>query len=226
MDALDALAQTPIFRGGTRPSLEQIASSLHRKVIRKGGFAWLEQSAATVVYVVEAGRIECSRTSPSGEHIVVEYYGPGEVGGLPGALIDGATRMTQGKALEETVVLGLEREALFALLEREPTVMRRVLDNVARAARVELHAFSDVAFLDLRSRVANKLFDLAAQHGEPSKDGDTISVKVSQRSLAAMVAASREKVNRALARLSAEGVIRQDPGRITVLIPERVRKRS
>ena len=222
MDAIDGLLQAPFFRGVARERVEFLASSLHRKEIPKGGFAWFEGSAATALVVVVEGRIECSRTSASGEHIVVEYNGPGDVGGLPALLIEGATRMTQGKALEDSVVLGLEREAFFTILELEPTVMRRVLDNVARAARTELQMFSDRAFLDLRSRVASKLYDLARQNGEPAADG-TATVKVSQRALAAMVAGSREKVNRALARLVADGLIRQEPGRITILQPERMR---
>ncbi len=38
-----------------------------------------------------------------------------------------------------------------------------------------------------------------------------------------MVAASREKVNRALARLAADGIIRQDPGAIRIVDPSRLR---
>jgi CRP-like cAMP-binding protein len=123
------------------------------------------------------------------------------------------------------VVLSLEREALFELLEREPRVMRRVLDNIARLARRELHTFSEVAFLDVRSRVSHKLADLAAQAGTPA-GGAHPTIKVSQRALAGMVAASREKVNRALAQLAAEGIISQRVGAITILDPAALHERE
>jgi CRP/FNR family transcriptional regulator, cyclic AMP receptor protein len=225
VDALEALVRAPLFRGLPRESLEPLAPSLHRKEIRKGGFVWHEDSPATVIYIVLQGRIEVTRTSSRGEHIVVDYFGPGDVGGLPSILIEGATRMTAGKAVEETVVLSLEREPLFALLEREPVVMRRVLDNIARLARMELHTMSEIAFLDVGGRVAHKLSDLATLSGRAS-DGGPITITVSQRALAAMVAASREKVNRALARLSEEGIIRKDVGSITILDPDRLRARE
>ena len=224
VDALDELVRAPLFRGLSRESLKPVAPALQRKKIPKGGFAWLEESPATALIIVVRGRVECSRTSPEGALIVVEHNGPGDVGGLPALLIEGAKRMTEGRTLEDTVVLTFEREAFFELLEHEPAVMRRVLDHVARAARMELQMFSDQAFLDLRSRVASKLSDLAGQNGEPGDDG-TIVVKVSQRGLAHMVAASREKVNRALARLASDGLIRQEFGRITILQPEQMRNR-
>jgi CRP/FNR family transcriptional regulator, cyclic AMP receptor protein len=225
VDALEALVRAPLFRGLPRESLEPLAPALRRKEVRKGAFVWHEESRATVLYVVLQGRIEVTRTSSRGEHIVVDYFGPGDVGGLPSILIEDATRMTAGKAAENTVVLTLEREPLFALLEREPVVMRRVLDNIARAMRMELHTLSEVAFLDVGGRVAHKLSDLASLSGVPS-DGNHITIKVSQRALAAMVAASREKVNRALARLASEEIIRLDVGTITVLDPARLRARE
>jgi CRP-like cAMP-binding protein len=84
---------------------------------------------------------------------------------------------------------------------------------------------SEIAFLDVGGRVAHKLSDLATLSGQASADGP-ITIQVSQRALAAMVAASREKVNRALARLSDEGIIRKEVGSITILDPDRLRARE
>jgi CRP-like cAMP-binding protein len=225
VDALEALVHAPLFRGLTRASLEPLAPALRRKEIRKGGFVWLDGSPATVIYVVLEGRIECFKTSSRGEQLVVEYYTPGGVAGLPSILVDGATRMTEGRAVEDTVVLTIDRESLFQLLEREPALMRRLFDNIGRVARAALHTLSEVTFLDVRGRVAHKLSDLAMSPlGEASADGEQIVVKISQRALAGLVAASREKVNRALARLAADGVVHQDAGKITIVDPPRLRK--
>ena len=51
-------------------------------------------------------------------------------------------------------------------------------------------------------------------------------MRLTQRTLAGMVAASRENVNRALARFEARGAIRQDRGRITIVRPRDLRSRA
>ena len=225
MDAIEVLVHAPLFRDARRESLEALVTTLRRKEVRKGGYVWFEGSPATVLYIVAEGRIEVTRSSSRGDRIVVQYIGPGDAGGLPSLLIEGSTRMTDGQALEDTVVLSMEREDFYRLLEREPVVMRRVLDSIARLARSELHTFSQVAFLDVRGRVAHKLSDLVAEQGNENGDGRVV-IKVSQRALAGMVAVSREKVNRALARLADEGLIAMEKGAITVLDLARLRARE
>src|SRR5437667_11144701 len=85
---------------------------------------------------------------------------------------------------------------------------------------------SEAAFLDVPVRVARKLLDLAAKHGQKTPDGIRIDMRLTQRTLAGMVAASRENVNRALSRLSARGDIVQRAGYITLVRPAELRKRT
>lgn len=207
-------------------SLAWLGPRVRRQAFRKGAFVWLEGDPGDIVQVLVEGRIKTSRVSATGEELVLQYETSGDVLGLPAALIDGATRMTQGEALEDVVLIALDRDVFVELLERQPLVMRRVLDIVARTARGVLETLSGVGFLDVRSRVAQKLLDLAELYGEPAPDGTRIAMRLSQRAIAGMVAASREKVNRALARLTADGAIRHERGSITILDADRLRKQG
>jgi CRP/FNR family transcriptional regulator, cyclic AMP receptor protein len=54
-------------------------------------------------------------------------------------------------------------------------------------------------------------------------DGAGISLKVSQNDLAAMVSVSRQTINRELARLTRQGVISVEYGRLTILDPASLR---
>jgi CRP/FNR family transcriptional regulator len=74
--------------------------------------------------------------------------------------------------------------------------------------------------------VARKLLDLAAEHGQKTNEGVRIEMRLTQRTLAGMVAASRENVNRALSRLVGRGDIIQEAGYITIVRPAELRKRS
>jgi len=226
VQVLDALARTPLFRGLPPERLELLTPRLHRQSFNRGSMVYLEGDPSDVIQIVVEGCVKVSKVSADGGEIIIMFARPGDTCGLPAALVEGSRRATQGEATEDSVLLALDRESLYELLEREPVVMRRVLENVARMARFELEAHSEVAFLDLPARVALKLLDLAEQYGEPFKGGTRIARRVSQRELAGMVAASREKVNRVIAALVDDGAIRQVAGHITILDPERLRARA
>jgi CRP-like cAMP-binding protein len=223
VEALDALARTPLFQGVPPERLAFLAPRLRRETFKRGSIVYLEGDPSDVIQIVIGGCVKISKVSADGGEIIIMFARPGDTCGLPAALVDGARRATQGEATEDSVLLALDRESLYELLEREPLVMRRVLENVASMARFELDAHSGVAFLDLPARVAMKLLDLAEEFGEPADGGTRIARRVSQRDLAGMVAASREKVNRVLAGLVEEGAIRQEAGHITILDPARLR---
>ena len=85
---------------------------------------------------------------------------------------------------------------------------------------------AEVAFLDIPGRIAQKLIELAGSRGERTGEGIVIGIPLSQRTLAGMVGASRENVNRALHRFVELGYIRQARGTITVLKPDELRRRG
>jgi CRP-like cAMP-binding protein len=67
---------------------------------------------------------------------------------------------------------------------------------------------------------------LSDTKGRPTSDGTSIDMTLNQRTLAAMVGATRENVNRALRRFSDLGYIRVDRSSITVLNREQLRRRG
>jgi CRP/FNR family transcriptional regulator, cyclic AMP receptor protein len=83
--------------------------------------------------------------------------------------------------------------------------------------------FHEVAFHDVRGRVAYQVLKLE-EYGEPAEGGTRILLKLSQTTLAGMVAATRESMNRVLAAFVADGYIRQDGGHIMVVRPEGLRR--
>jgi CRP/FNR family cyclic AMP-dependent transcriptional regulator len=84
----------------------------------------------------------------------------------------------------------------------------------------------DVAFVDIPGRVATKLVQLADTKGRATPDGISIELALNQQTLAAIVGATRENVNRALRRFSDLGYIRLDRGSITVLNRDQLRRRG
>jgi CRP-like cAMP-binding protein len=112
--------------------------------------------------------------------------------------------------------LTLTKPPLLAFLTRHPVAMERMLELLSQTAVHAAYAFSGVAFEDIRGRVASMLLTLSDEFGERAPGGARISLRLSQGTLAALVAASRENVNRALATLTASGAVSQRDGYFSI----------
>jgi CRP-like cAMP-binding protein len=128
--------------------------------------------------------------------------------------------------MELTECVSVPKDALLAFLDQHPVMSRHLMRALARYVQQVDESLAEIAFLDIGGRVARKLLDLGQSHGRKTPDGIRIEVRLSQRTLASMVSASRENVNRALHRFTVRGDIKQDGGLITILRPEELRKRA
>ena len=89
---------------------------------------------------------------------------------------------------------------------------RHLIQLLCELLRRNTEAMSAFAFLDLDSRLARKLHDLALAHAE--RDGTTarFTRRFSQTDLGQMLGATREAVNKRLAVLTLDGLVTQADG--------------
>jgi CRP-like cAMP-binding protein len=84
-----------------------------------------------------------------------------------------------------------------------------------------------LATLDVPGRVASQLLALAHEYGEEASDGVLIPITLIQADLAALVGASRVRVNQALGFFRKRNAISVDKdGRITVLDADVLARRA
>jgi CRP/FNR family transcriptional regulator, cyclic AMP receptor protein len=226
MDPVGILTRTALFREFPAEDLEPLAPSLQIRTYPRGAFIFHEGDPGTVLYVIRAGQVKIARIGPGGDEVVFAILMPGDFFGELALFDDAALRTADAQAVDLTECLTLQRDALMAFLERHPQLMRRLLKVFTAYIRQMDAALAEAAFLDIPGRVATKLLALAQSHGERTPSGVRIGLKLSQRTLAGMVGASRENVNRSLRRFIARGDIAQDGGYITIRRPAELRKRG
>ena len=225
MDSVALLSRTVLFQGIPPEALEPLAPAISERSYTAGSYIFHEGDPATVLYIIVRGQVKISRLGSGGTEAVFTVLVPGDSFGELTLFEDQPVRTMDAEAMVPTRCLTLERQSLMEFLDHNPQAVRHLIKVLVGHIRRMDATFSEAAFLDVPGRVARKLLDLAAAHGHKTPDGIRIEMRLTQRTLAGMVAASRENVNRALSRLAARGDIVQRAGYITVVRPAELRKR-
>lgn len=178
---------------------------------------------ADALYVVASGQIKDSIVTEDGDEMVHSFFGAGMVIGEAGFFATEHNRVMGLIAVEPSTLVILGREQLLPFLGRHPQVMARVLEGLASIARAQTELIAALARRPLRDRLILRLLELAETNSQITGE-EAITPKISQSTLAAMVGSSRENVNRALAALATEGVVRIKAGRYVIVDPKRSRQ--
>ena len=227
MDALELVARARLFEGVSAAEIESLRPALRVRNFGKDTHVFREGDPGSHLFIVASGQVKITRVAASGAEIVFAVIGPGEVFGELSLFEEEGERSADAVALEATECVLLAKSAVLHFLREHPALLLRLVSSLVAYIQRKDRALAEVAFLDIPGRVAGKLLELAASRGEPEPGGGVvIRMPLSQRTLAGMVGASRENVNRALHRFAELGYIRQSKGTVTVLKADALRRRS
>jgi CRP/FNR family cyclic AMP-dependent transcriptional regulator len=226
MDLVAVLAECTLFSGMPRQDLEELAPAAKSRTFGNGSYIFREGDVGNALYVIRRGQVKISRMGRGGAEAVYAILVPGDSFGEIALLSGDATRTADAQAMELTECVSVSKDPLLSFLDQHPVMSRHLMQALARYVLQVDESLAEIAFLDITGRVARKLLDLGESHGRQTADGIRIDLRLSQRTLASMVSASRENVNRALHRFTVHGDIRQEGGLITILRPDELRKRA
>jgi CRP/FNR family transcriptional regulator len=218
------LLGTPLFADVSPAELEPLAGAATIRRAVRGEHIFDAGDPADAVYVVVAGQLKDTIYSDDGEEVTHFLWEPGQYLGEVGFFARTRQRVMTLIALEPSTLLVLGRTALTTFLDHHPRVALTLLEHVASTSQWQTGMFLSLARRPLADRLILRLLDLAETSGSVEADRAT-TPRISQSTLAAMVGASRENVNRAVAVLAADGTLRVDRGRYVIADPDRVRRR-
>lgn len=173
------------------------------------------QAMASLILLLD-GSIELGMLGPSGKRFVRWYLGPGQAQGfIP--VLDGKGAIYDARSHGAAVALLIPRVPLRTAIAADPRLALAVLDGMCERSRAMHESAASDALLPLRGRVARMILQLAASWGLQRDDGVLVSLKLSQDEFAALLAVTRQALNRELKALEAEGAISIAYSKITVL---------
>jgi len=199
-------------------AVRPLAERMNTREFPRGAYVMRAGDPALALHMLIRGHLKETIPTPAGEELANQLYLAGDLFGEAGLFARERNRLVNVVALERSQVGSLDRDTLIDFLQRHPAAMLRMLQALAEETRKYGHLLVNIAFRPIRERLALQLLELSTDGGQPSR-----GVELSQTMLAAMVGATRENVNRALARLVEDGCIEISGGLITVVDAERLR---
>lgn len=168
---------------------------------------------------VLAGQVRIYVMSSEGRELIMNVIMPGELFGEI-SLIDGKPRSASAVAVGETDLLHIKRADLQALLQKNSELCFKFMTVLCERVRWTSGLLEDASLLDLTSRLAKRLLNLAAGMGEKEGEAIRIAVKLSQTDLGNMLGVTREAVNKQLREWKKDGIVDMQDGQVLIQNPK------
>lgn len=200
----------PLFRHLPDSALAAVAAACHRRDWPSGAVLFQRGDAGDYMVALTEGRVRLGLITGSGKELTLRLAEAGECFGEL-ALFDGQPRSADATALTQVCAHVLRRSEFDRLMQDCPGMAQGVALWLAQRLRETTDQLEAVALFPLEARTARYVLHLLRQlHGD-DLDGDLpLDLEISQTELAAVLGASRPKVNRALQGLFQSGALRKE----------------
>jgi len=216
--ALDLLRSSELLRVLPDDALQALAPHCrirhyrrHERIVARG------DAPEGLIFVVE-GAIQSSTLSRDGKEITFSVVKAGNIWGVV-AVLDGEGAVHDTHACNDSTFIVIPTEAVHALLEGRPELYRCFNRMLCYRLRKAYSSINEHGLSSLRQRLARQLYTMSrsAVAGAACEP-----IRLTQEQLALLVGATRPRVNRELAALQNEGIIRVRYGEIAVTHRERL----
>jgi CRP-like cAMP-binding protein len=214
------LKRVPLFAKLSEAELASLAERMRQKAFKRGDTIFRKDDPGQHFYVVLEGAVKIALPGEFGQEALVALLRGGEFFGEL-ALFDHGPRSATATALEDTRCALLAGDDFLSFVEATPAATRVIFEALAKTVRRLSDRVEDLIFLDVPSRVAKYLLDLAQVNGST---GGELELTLTQDELAAFTGASRVSVNRVLGDLERRDLISIRRRKIAIRDPEKLAK--
>jgi len=218
------LKEIPLFQSFRVEDQRHVSSLLRTQSLKKGDILFRKGDEGTAFYMIIRGGIKIVRTSRDGKEIILALLSNGDFFGEM-ALLDGLPRSADAVAIEPTQLYILNRKDFLSFMMHNENVLQSIIASLSLRLRRTDDFLEDACFMNISSRLAKKLVELAETRGY--KEGDTahIELHLTQKQLAGMIGATRESINKALRVLREKGLASVSEDTIRIHDLKRLKRR-
>lgn len=216
------IANLPLFRELSPEQLDRIAMHARQVRVSRGEILFHRGDQANGFYAILYGQIKLAFVSAGGDEKVVEILGPGSSFG-EAVMFMRRPHIVTAQALVDSLLVYVEREAVFDGLKSDPDFAARMIAGLAR----RLHQLmGDLEAYSMRSGTERVIGFLLHRCGDELPESGTVDVTLptTKGVIASRLNLTQEHFSRILHELNTSGLI-EVHGR-TVRIVDVVRLRE
>lgn len=178
------------------------------KEIKKKNILFLEGETGYAFYLLVAGNVQISRTTPEGKEIVIKIIKPGEIF-AEAILFEKNDYPATARAVTDSKVFSIEKDSFLSLLDEKK--FRN--EFISILIRKQKYLSDQIKYLTVHD-VEDRLFSfLNEQYG----DEKIIKTKMSKKDIAAAIATTPETLSRLILRLGKENKLKWEGRTIKIL---------
>jgi CRP/FNR family cyclic AMP-dependent transcriptional regulator len=206
-DVAALLASHPLFRHLVEHERHDLARNCTKKEFRAGEMVFVKGDPGGAFHVVLTGRVLIVNYSINGQPVIYDVLCRGDnFGEVPA--IDGKARTAHATTLDDTELLIIGRSVFLELITQNSRFALSLLDGLSRRLRFARALLDDLIWFDLPSRLAKRLLALVEKQEAFGQPSNAVRVcHLSQNTLAGMIGASRQTVNKLLRDWEHQGIV-------------------
>lgn len=214
-----SLGEERFFRGMSNDILERVNAFAYHRRYEPKQIIHFPDDPCDYVYWVRSGRVKITRLSVSGREISFRHLFQGDMFGAE-CLVQSLRRENYAEAITPTLLTLLRSEDFSRIMREEPEFCHAVACQLCRRAMDTETVLTEFAFVDVRTRVASRLWHLFQREQHQSDQPLTVT----HQDIANLAGTARETATVALHSLREEGIISLSNSQIHVIRQEELKR--
>jgi len=211
----------PLFAGLGAAELDAILGEARSARYAKNTAVFEQGGEVHSFFLLLHGHVRATKTTPSGEQIVVRYVTPGEIFGVAPAIGLTAYPAT-ATAVDDSIVLAWPSAAWPRLVAQHPALATNTLQTVGSRLQESHTRVMEMSTQQVERRIAHALLRLAKQAGRKVERGVAIDFPISRQDIAEMTGTTLHTVSRTLSAWEQDGLIESGRQRVTLRDPHKL----
>lgn len=213
------LSQSVLFAGLSLKEQKTFEELTATSTCRRGQVVFRADDSPDALYLLKRGSVRLVRHGDDGRPLIVAILDPGAVFG-ESRLLGQASASVAAEAIDECLVCTVPTDQMRELIQRFPQIGLNLLEYLGDRLRRSHELSHEMAYWNVRRRLANQIALLADRYGKPTMTGETMIGRVfTQAELAEMVGATRQTVSELLAAMTRMEILGRRRRRIVIRDP-------
>ena len=217
----ESLRNQYLISGNDEADFELLAKGISVVTVDKGEVLFHRGDAAEFFYFVNAGRIELSLTSATGDKKTLEVIGPDSTFGEAVAFMQARKYPVSAEALEDSRLCRIPSQPYVELIRSNSDASMRLFADISRRLHARVTEIEHLTIQNARTRLTSYIMDHLVE--PPVNDQAMAVLDLPRRVIASRLSVQPETLSRLLRSLAEEGLVTVDDKEVVIHSVSRLR---